>query len=355
MLSFVKEASLWETLQSATLPIVVYGMGDGAQKIIDVCNRYHIPVREVFASDEYVRGHSFMGYKVRKLAELEEQYGDFIILLAFAAHTDQLVEQIHQLAAHHPLYAPDVPLFGGGLFTPDYLKEHQDAFAQAYALMSDERSKKVYADIINFKLSGKIQYLSSCTSDPAVDMTELLKLGDQEEYFDLGAYDGDTILQLIEVCKGYKTITAFEPDPKNFRKLQATIQNHQLPNISCHNIGSYSHQTLLRFDNSGGRNSALSLGGKVEVPVDSVDRIAAGHPVSYIKMDVEGAEYETLLGATSTIQAYSPQLNIAAYHRNDDLFRLPLYLHSLNPNYKLHLRHHKYIPAWETILYASSR
>lgn len=125
--------------------------------------------------------------------------------------------------------------------------------------------------------------------------------------------------------------------------------------IDCHNIGSYSYQTTLRFAGSGGRNSALSPGGKVEVPVDSVDRIAKGQPVSYIKMDVEGAEYQTLLGAKETIQAHSPQLSVAAYHRNDDLFRLPLYLHSLKPDYKLYLRHHKYIPAWETILYASAR
>lgn len=355
MLPFVKESSLWEQLQSATLPIVVYGMGDGAQKIIEVCNSYHIPVREVFASDEYVRGHSFLGYRVRRLAELEQQYDDFIILLAFAAHTEQLIGQIEALAERHPLYAPDVPLFGGGLFTPAYLKEYQNEFAKAYDLMSDQRSKEVYADIINFKLSGKIRYLSSCTSESAKDMAELLQLNNQETYYDLGAYDGDTILELIDVCGGYRSVTAFEPDPKNFKKLQVTIQKHQLQHISCHNIGSYSHQSTLHFDVSGGRNSALKSDGKVQVPVDAVDNIAAGQPVSYIKMDVEGAEYETLLGAQSTIRNFTPQLSIAAYHRNDDLFRLPLYLHSLNPTYKLHLRHHRYIPAWETILYASAR
>lgn len=69
-------------------------------------------------------------------------------------------------------------------------------------------------------------------------------------------------------------------------------------------------------------------------------------------MDVEGAERPAILGAEKTIKTFSPALLISLYHRNEDLFDLPLLIHQLNPEYKLYIRHELYIPAWETNLYA---
>ena len=72
---------------------------------------------------------------------------------------------------------------------------------------------------------------------------------------------------------------------------------------------------------------------------------------TYIKMDVEGAEYETLLGCRRLIEKCAPKLAVSAYHRAGDIFTLPLLIHSLNHDYKIYLRHHKYVPAWETNIY----
>ena len=69
-------------------------------------------------------------------------------------------------------------------------------------------------------------------------------------------------------------------------------------------------------------------------------------------MDVEGAEYETLSGMRNTIAKYKPKLAVSAYHRVGDIFTLPLYISQLNPDYKIYIRHHKYLPSWETNIYA---
>jgi hypothetical protein len=71
----------------------------------------------------------------------------------------------------------------------------------------------------------------------------------------------------------------------------------------------------------------------------------------YIKADVEGADMETLIGMQKTMENCKPKLNFSAYHRFEDIFRLALYIHSVNPDYKIFLRHHPYIPAWDTNLY----
>ena len=61
--------SVWDALRQETRPIAMYGMGDGAQKILNACEAFGIHIDEIFASDEFVRGHSFAGYRVKKLSE----------------------------------------------------------------------------------------------------------------------------------------------------------------------------------------------------------------------------------------------------------------------------------------------
>ena len=87
-------------------------------------------------------------------------------------------------------------------------------------------------------------------------------------------------------------------------------------------------------------------------PARSVDNLLAGNPLTLLKMDVEGAEREALWGASRSIARYAPKLMISLYHRNEDIFELPLLVKRINPRYRLFIRHLPYIPAWETNLYA---
>ena len=111
---------LWTYLKNSKKPIVLYGMGDGADKILNVLEEKEIPVCAVFASDEFVRDKIFRGFKIKKLSEIEAEYEDFIILLSFATSIPELVEKIKALSKKHELYAPDVPVFGSGLFDMEF-------------------------------------------------------------------------------------------------------------------------------------------------------------------------------------------------------------------------------------------
>ena len=58
MLEFVTEKqTVWEYLSRTEKPILLYGMGDGADKILRVFSDYGIVCSGIFASDEFVRGH----------------------------------------------------------------------------------------------------------------------------------------------------------------------------------------------------------------------------------------------------------------------------------------------------------
>ena len=61
-----------------------------------------------------------------------------------------------------------------------------------------------------------------------------------------------------------------------------------------------------------------------------------------IKMDVEGAEPDLLLGAKNTIRRYRPKLMISAYHQADHLFEIPELIRAMVPDYKLYVRNHSW-------------
>ena len=198
MLSWITEKQdVWQRLQSCNKPVVVYGMGDGAVKILQVMQRYGIRPAAMFASDDFARGNSFMGYTVGKLRDVQAVYDDFIIVLAFAVRDLPTIERIRALSQQYELVAPDVPVAGVELFNMEFVRRHEQDFLQVEQLFADEQSRKVLHDMVNFKLSGKLEYLFDCETDPQEAYENILRPTPRESFADLGAYRGDTIAELM--------------------------------------------------------------------------------------------------------------------------------------------------------------
>lgn len=338
------------------MPVFIYGMGDGALKIMRVFEQYQIPLAGFFASDEFVRGHSFQGHLVHTLSQIENIIDDFVVVLAFAAGYESLYNRINEIAKRHILLAPDVPVAGEGLFTYEYACENADKIDRVYTMLADDMSRKVYSDVINFKISGKIEYLNSCTTEKSEVYSKLIKLSDNEVYVDLGAYNGDTALEFIEATDAkYKSIYAFEPNPRNFRKMKKNIGEiidlDECNNIHLINAGAYSKTTAVGFTKGEGRMTMISDKADNTVECYAVDDVV-DEQATLIKLDVEGAEKDVILGAKKQISGKA-RLICSLYHRNEDMFDLPLLINSINPDLKLYIRHQLYIPAWETNLYCS--
>jgi FkbM family methyltransferase len=349
MLCIKETNDCWDYLKSTELPIFIYGMGDGALKIMAVFEKYGIPIAGFFASDEFVRGHSFEGHLVHSLSQIEKLIDDFVIVLAFAAGYKSLYDRINEIASKHILLAPDVPVAGDTLFTYNYYLENKDKFEKVYDMLADEESRKTYENVINFKISGKIDYLNDCTSPKEDVWSRIMPLREESVYVDLGAYNGDTVLEYAEVSGNkYKAIYAFEPNAKNFRKLKKNTE--ALRDVTLFNAGAWSDNGVINFTSNEGRMSHASDFGEKETEVLSVDK-AVPEQASLIKLDVEGSEREAIIGAKGHISGGADVIS-ALYHRSEDLFDIPLLLKSIAPDLKLYVRHQLYIPAWETNLYA---
>lgn len=349
------KVDLWNYLKSTDKPILMYGMGNGADKILKVCESYGIEIADFFASDGFVRGHSFHGKVVLSYSQAKEKYGDFIVLLSFATSLPDVLENIKRISEEEELYAPDVPVFGDNLFNMEFFEEHKTDFEKAYSALEDERSKFVFENVINYKLSGKINYLFMCDDEEKEVTTRFVSPSKIKNYVDLGAYNGDTIRTLMGYTESLENVIAFEPDKRNFRKLSEWAEIVKKPEITAYKLGAWSHSDTLFFDASGNRNANLSADGGAklsEVEVDSLDNVIGDLAPDYIKYDVEGSEYEALMGSKETIAKHSPKLLVSVYHRSEDLYKLPLLVKELNPDYRLYLRKLRYIPAWDLNLYA---
>ena len=201
MINLEVKKDLWNYLKDTDKPILMYGMGNGADKILNVCEKYGIEIADFFASDGFVRGHSFHGKVVLSYSQAKEKYGEFIILLSFASSLPEVIANIKRIADEQELYAPDVPVFGNNLFNMEFFEKNLEEFEKAYKLFDDEQSKFVFEKVINYKLSGKIDYLFACDGNENEIMTELVKPKSIKSYADLGAYNGDTVRELSLYAK----------------------------------------------------------------------------------------------------------------------------------------------------------
>jgi len=363
---------LWHYLKNAAdsgKKIVMYGMGNGADKILAVCQAKGIDISDFFASDGFVRGHSFHGKVVLSYSDVKAKYGadGMIILLSFATSRPEVLQNIDRIAAECELYAPDVPVFGDTLFDSDFYRQNLREIEDARSLLNDNISEKVFNSIIDFKLTGRIDILRAAENDTDEALVKILGCEGFSHVADLGAYNGDSVKKLLSLSPAVNDVIAFEPDSRNFRKLGEYARGVENVNIHAVNAGAWSASGMLEFDDSGNRNanlaqntsSILQDGAKKmktrEITVDTLDRVATElglFDLDYIKYDVEGSEKEAILGSANIIQSRAPALLVSLYHRSEDIFELPLMLKKMQPRYKFYLRRAAGIPAWDINLYA---
>lgn len=116
--------------------------------------------------------------------------------------------------------------------------------------------------------------------------------------------------------------------------------------------GCWSENTQIGFDCAGEGSSIVENSACTSViETTSIDEILDGGEATYIKMDIEGAEYEALLGAKNTIKKYKPKCAISIYHKRCDIWEIPILLLSYNPDYKFYLRTYSF-SGNDTVLYA---
>ncbi len=354
MAEYIKQ-SLWERLQCHDKPIFLYGTGNGADKIIAALDMYNVALDGIFASDGFVRERSFHDFPVLSYTDVISKYGnDIIVLLAFGTTLESVRGFIEELDKRHELIIPDVPLYGGELFDRTYFDGHITELTAARSLFCDSTSVMLFDDVINFRLSGKMQFLLR-TEEQKETLESLFSDKCISKIIDGGAFKGDSASMFADVLSP-EVIYAVEADPKTFTKLRTYADSEEKCRIVPINAALSDYNGTVEYSSSGSRGAGEK--GKnhraknYSVQCITLDTYFTDSNIDFIKLDIEGSEEEALRGGMELIKRCQPDMAVSLYHKTDDLFSLIFKIHELLPLHKLYLRRVRCIPMWDVTLYA---
>jgi len=248
-----------------------------------------------------------------------------------------------------------------GRMLPDYCQElphklyqQKTEVRKAACLWADNHSCREYMSHVKWRALGDLGALHSPVADESYFLDSLYRIKDHEVFVDCGAYTGDTAQQVICRNAAFSRIVAIEADPRNFGRLTQwinTLDASVASRIRTLNVAVGARSGRMHFRASGDEGAHLSPDGDVFVECVPLDDLLADAQPTFIKMDIEGAELEALEGARRIIQTDRPILSICVYHKQDDLWRIPLFIHALGEGYRLLLRPHE-VDGWQLVCYA---
>jgi FkbM family methyltransferase len=235
-------------------------------------------------------------------------------------------------------------------------------FAEARALLADERSRAVYDSVLKAMLTDNDRHYLDVFENNQYFALPRFAIPACDHFVDAGAFVGDTIERLLWASGGYVArIYAFEPGPAQtmaLRRRMARLTDEWAlapGQVECIQAGLGAKSGKAAFD-ANAKPGALSGASfksaqtTSEVDVYALDDFLNGRPATFIKADVEGMELDLLAGARTTIQAFRPRLALSIYHDPTHLYAIPLYLNALVPEYRMAIRHHS-PNSFETVLY----
>ncbi len=218
------------------------------------------------------------------------------------------------------------------------LENNLPKYQWLYNNLRDNESKEILLKLLNFRASEDLNYMFDFESKQANQYFEdFFKIHDHEVFVDAGGYDGQTSLEFIKRCPKYKTIHFFEPDAANVALARKNLSGNQ--RICFYTKGLAENKKTLKFSSGGGSASMLSEEGDMVIEVDAMDNLIK-EKVSFIKMDIEGAEGPALEGAKIHILEDHPNLAVCCYHKVDDFWKIPEYVFTIRDDYHLYLRHY---------------
>ncbi len=222
-------------------------------------------------------------------------------------------------------------------------------------IIEDEKSFNIFENSILYYISGDFDASNVPEYDTQYFPENVPFSKGYSKFIDCGAYDGDTIEKLYENKGKANTIVAFEPSMLKFHALIKKIRENEgkfAKNVFAYPCGVYSKLEQLKFVSELWQGGCISEEGKSVIQCMPLDYGLLQYAPTFLKMDIEGAEYEALLGAKMVIQRDRPDLAICVYHFLADIYRIPLLIHSWNLGYKFYFRSHSDFNE-ELVMYAT--
>jgi FkbM family methyltransferase len=346
--------------------VIIYGAGNCGREVLNLLNSHGIQVicflDEKSSSNMQLNGVSIFSPNDDHVSP-QQKAETAIVIAVFNHYTDTLFI-VKKLRSHgfkciisfiELYYIFSQELSERSWLVPlnfyDDTKQH--IISEAYNIWEDERSRLIYKAILEFRLTGNYEFLPAPDIGTQYFPKDIPNWDLPSRFVDCGAFNGDTLLEIYKSVGSIEALAAFEPDPGNYAELcKVTNRDKQLAKeVLLWPCAVWSHTEQLKFLSGEGTSSNISLNGDIMIQAVSLDEAFPCFNPTFIKMDIEGAEYQALLGAKYIISKNRPQLAVCLYHCPEHLWQIPMLLKQWNVGYKFYLRLHCF-NGFELVLYA---
>ncbi|MDI9571060.1 MAG: FkbM family methyltransferase [Pseudomonadota bacterium] len=291
-----------------------------------------------------------------------EAYKDDIAILITTRHYKNIYKQLSEKGFKKIYAVTEYRLLNDPYFkNKENIQTIKDNVLKVTDILEDERSKEIMFTVIKnwFDFDVDTEGYEGIFTNDQYYPADIIKLSARESFVDVGAYNGDTVIDFLkETNNQFDSIFAFELDKKNFKEMESVVDKLAAPvkkKIKLYNFGLLDEEKEVYYETGGSGmqstfinviNTASDCGKTVRLT-----DILKNEKVTFIKMDIEGSEVKALSGAEVIIKRQKPKLAICVYHKPEHLWEVPLYVKTIVPEYKMYLRHHTPLE-YETVCYA---
>jgi len=300
--------------------------------------------------DDFTRVQSS---RKKDILKIEDVPKDSIILCVATGSPLEVNRRLTEMEYTHISYLSLYKYSQLELAEPPFIIDFKEDFEKnitsyknIYDLLSDDKSKRVFEKVINFKISFDYTFMEGFTNnhDEQYFDKELIPNIENISFVDGGGYVGDTLPTIIKNFPDFKKIYCIEPNNLHIGIAKRNFAQYE--NIEFINCGLGFEKQSSSQDTGVQHNCAHDYHA---INIDTIDNLIQ-EKVDFIKMDIEGAEQDAIEGAKNTIRIYTPILAICVYHKADDWYKVPGKILEINPNYNIYLRHYME-GIFETVMY----
>ncbi|MCR8746705.1 FkbM family methyltransferase [Romboutsia lituseburensis] len=333
-----------------------FGMGAIGKSTVNELQHQNIKIDFLCDNDVNKVGSNFNSIECISFDKLLEIKDETIVLISTAMHDSDIYDQLIQndIKNIERVYINKFEIDNyfervGKNYISNKLYELID-------ILDDDESKNIICKIVKGWSSNEIMYgeFNDIYSQNQYFLDDLVNLSDDEVFLDAGAYTGDTLLEFLKNTNHkFKNAYLFELNEKVYIDLKKNINkldNNIREKIITYNTGTSNKKGVVNYCDEESASLITDIGECVG-KVDSIDNMLNENKVSFIKMDIEGAEIDAIIGAEKTIKRHKPKLAICVYHSASDLWEIPLMLKDMLPEHKIYIRHHTNMLI-ETVCYA---
>ena len=230
-------------------------------------------------------------------------------------------------------------------FKEDFLN-NKEKYQNTYTLLKDELSKQIFTKVLNFKQTFDLSFMYSFTNDfeNQYFCNNIIPKINNIVFVDGGGYVGDTIPNIIKYFSNYKKIITIEPNTLHINIAKRDFLNtRDIEFINCGLGKSVSNTTDENSNQNNCKHDYIALN------INTIDNII-NEKIDYLKLDIEGAEQDAIIGAKNTIFKYHPILAICIYHKASDWYMIPSLVLNIRDDYDVYIRHYME-GIYETVMY----